>query len=85
MLYKSANNLTVALGHVEGKFRCHPCEATNDFIWDEFDISLMVTLTGPLVEARLCLATEPEDDSGLAHTLEHLIFQVGFWNTSLNW
>ena len=28
------------------------------------------------MEARLCLATEPEDDSGLAHSLEHLIFQV---------
>ena len=35
-------------------------------------------VTGPLVEARLCLATEPEDDCGLAHALEHLIFQVLF-------
>ena len=30
------------------------------------------------MEARLCLATEPEDDCGLAHALEHLIFQVLF-------
>ena len=49
------------------------------FIFDEFDISTYMMVTGPLVEARLCLATEPEDDSGLAHTLEHLIFQVLLW------
>ncbi|CAL4122830.1 unnamed protein product, partial [Meganyctiphanes norvegica] len=34
----------------------------------------LVETEGPLVEGRFVIATEPADDNGLAHCLEHLIF-----------
>ena len=32
VLYKNANNLTVALGHVEGKFWCNPNEGKINYV-----------------------------------------------------
>ena len=35
---------------------------------------LLLLRTGPTVNGYFCLATEAQDDDGLPHTLEHLIF-----------
>ncbi|CAH0749121.1 unnamed protein product [Diatraea saccharalis] len=47
----------------------------NKYVSDKTGITVIIAETeGPLVNGFFCLATEAEDDDGLPHTLEHLIF-----------
>ncbi|CAH0404705.1 unnamed protein product [Chilo suppressalis] len=47
----------------------------NKYVSDKTGLTVIIAETeGPLVNGFFCLATEAEDDDGLPHTLEHLIF-----------
>jgi Zn-dependent M16 (insulinase) family peptidase len=39
-------------------------------------IVVIAEVEGPVVNGYFCLATEANDDDGLPHTLEHVIFMV---------
>ena len=47
-----------------------PCTRYYEYVAD------FVTVSGPLYNATVVVATEPPNDKGLPHTLEHLVFMV---------